>query len=448
MSTLRINTSLVDVIQKTFLQISAKPGLYLPSLKYADRLEMFGDVVDSVDPRVTELSSSKITLAFSAGSNWTLSLAGKGISPVGSIQDLVTAVQEGVAKGEFDSLTLKQGKTTLLTVDFSPTGYTLKTGTDTLTVIGSLPDSMDDIYAVVGLLDQIDSLDEMTASQREQLAEALSDYGITGITLSNATRDVFSFSLSDNSLSLKLMGYTLEIDGVFPTNFGQMLNVGWELLAQSGEDPDLSVIDGLELEGLKLTAPTGKTLLSVTGPIDNSDLGHIDRVLVDGKRSPVETMIMFDPMAQGDGENELIMGTWGRDVMSGNGGRDHLMGYKGNDILSGGVGSDTVVGGLGNDRLNGGTQGDTLEGGAGRDTLTGGGGSDRFVFKNGSGRDTVTDYRDGSDKIVIGWSRADSFDDLSISDTTAGARISDGKNIVILHDVEASALDFRDFIFV
>lgn len=447
MSTLRINTSLVDVIQKTVAQIGAKPGLYLPSLKYADRLDLFGDVIDAVTPRVTQLSSTKITLAFSAESNWTLSLAGKGISPVGNIQTLIEAIQDGVAKGEFDSLTLKQGKTTLMNIDFSPTGYTLKTGTDTLRITGSLPDSMDDIYAIAAVVGQIGDLEDMTPSQREQLADALSDYGITGLSLTNATREVFSFSLTEDTLALKLFGYTLQFDGVFPTNFGEMLTVGWDLLAQLGEDPDLSSIAGLALDGMKLTAPDGTTLMNLTGPLDTSDPGHIDRFVVDGVRSPVGTILMFDPTAEGDRDNELIMGTWGRDGLSGNGGRDHLIGYKGNDMLSGGTGADTLVGSQGNDSLYGGSQNDRLEGGVGRDVLTGGKGADHFVFGNGSGRDTITDYRDGTDKIVIGWSRADSFADLTITDTSLGARITDGKNIVILHDVAASVLDAGDFIF-
>ena len=43
-----------------------------------------------------------------------------------------------------------------------------------------------------------------------------------------------------------------------------------------------------------------------------------------------------------------------------------------------------------------------LNGGAGNDVLSGGAGADLFLFERGTGRDVVTDFQPGTDKIVIG----------------------------------------------
>ena len=60
-----------------------------------------------------------------------------------------------------------------------------------------------------------------------------------------------------------------------------------------------------------------------------------------------------------------------------------IYGYGGNDTLSGGAGNDTLYGGVGTD---------TLAGGTGKDT---------FVYANGDGKDTITDYTAGQDTLKI-----------------------------------------------
>jgi Ca2+-binding RTX toxin-like protein len=74
------------------------------------------------------------------------------------------------------------------------------------------------------------------------------------------------------------------------------------------------------------------------------------------------------------------------DLLIGNEGANILTGQGGNDTLLGSGGVDILIGGAGNDRL---------DGGKGVDTLTGDAGNDRFVFSNGYGADTITDFADG-----------------------------------------------------
>ena len=61
---------------------------------------------------------------------------------------------------------------------------------------------------------------------------------------------------------------------------------------------------------------------------------------------------------------------------------------------------NSILGGTGNDKLYGQNGDDTLWGGAGNDTLTGGDGADTFIYSGG--KDVITDYVSGEDKISLG----------------------------------------------
>ncbi len=128
-------------------------------------------------------------------------------------------------------------------------------------------------------------------------------------------------------------------------------------------------------------------------------------------------------LLQGNGGHDTLEGGGGRDTLEGGGGRDSLNGGGGRDLLEGGGGRDSLQGGGGRDLLDGGDGKDTLEGGNGRDdiiggrgsdTLTGDGGNDRFIFDRGNGRDTITDFQQNRDKIVVEGG-ADGFDELVFS---------------------------------
>lgn len=76
---------------------------------------------------------------------------------------------------------------------------------------------------------------------------------------------------------------------------------------------------------------------------------------------------------------------------------------SGKDSFIGGFRGEAVSAGAGADVLKGGAGDDTLIGGAGADTLTGGEGADTFRFVSRSeGRDTITDFKHGTDTISIG----------------------------------------------
>jgi Ca2+-binding RTX toxin-like protein len=94
---------------------------------------------------------------------------------------------------------------------------------------------------------------------------------------------------------------------------------------------------------------------------------------------------------------------------------DVLFGSRGADTVYGNAGIDILLGGAGDDRLVGGSGNDELWGGAGRDVMTGGSGRDVFGFLSAAemnasaGRDRITDFQPGLDRIDLSRLDADSI---------------------------------------
>ncbi len=86
----------------------------------------------------------------------------------------------------------------------------------------------------------------------------------------------------------------------------------------------------------------------------------------------------------GSNAGEFARGLDGNDILSGRGGNDELNGENGNDVVDGGSGDDKVWGGIGSD------------------TLTGGTGEDEFSWSfSNTGKDTVTDFKLGEDRLFF-----------------------------------------------
>jgi len=165
---------------------------------------------------------------------------------------------------------------------------------------------------------------------------------------------------------------------------------------------------------------------------------------------------------------ENVGGSAGDDIITGSALENDLRGLDGGDRLKGLGGDDTLSGGNGDDRLDGGSNSDVLDGGEGKDTLLGGGGADTILdgsgndtitggagkdtyFWSGLGKDRVTDFTDGQEKIFLsGIAGVDDFTDLVITTTADGwVRISygDGTNTLILTGVTSGQITSSDFIF-
>ncbi len=157
----------------------------------------------------------------------------------------------------------------------------------------------------------------------------------------------------------------------------------------------------------------------------------------------------------GGKDNDVVKGDAGADIVSGNFGSDNLSGGAENDALYGNQDDDTLDGGTGNDSLNGGQQNDILTGGdgddwlagdLGNDSLTGGAGSDKFVLTPTGGSDTVTDFEDGVDSLVLAGGLT--FEQLSIAAVEGGTAISlasTGELLATLNGVQSNLIGVEDF---
>ena len=145
--------------------------------------------------------------------------------------------------------------------------------------------------------------------------------------------------------------------------------------------------------------------------------------------------------------NDLLKGGFGDDSLTGGAGRDRLFGGDGDDFLTGDAGRDRLFGGNGNDLLNGGEGNDLLQGGKGNDFLSGGAGADRFILAAGQGRETIQDFEDNLDKLVLGTGLT--LENINILSTGSDTIITNNNNIVLalLENTQASEIDAEDFIF-
>ena len=130
---------------------------------------------------------------------------------------------------------------------------------------------------------------------------------------------------------------------------------------------------------------------------------------------------------------ENVDGGAGNDIITGNSSANTLNGGNGNDILYGYLGNDRLVGGAGSDRLTG---------GVGNDTLTGGNGNDIFQINSGAGRDVITDYEKGNDRIKL--LAGITENDLTFSYVGGHTRIKDdeGDLLAIVQDTIAADITF------
>ena len=127
----------------------------------------------------------------------------------------------------------------------------------------------------------------------------------------------------------------------------------------------------------------------------------------------------------GGGGRDVLFGGKQHDEISGGNGRDRLVGGGGNDDLYGGNNNDKLIGKGGSDALFGGNDDDWLDGGGGRDVMTGGDGRDTFVFRKG--HDTITDFEDNTDLILV---RAKLVGDADLSDIIETAQVQAGDTML------------------
>jgi Tol biopolymer transport system component len=194
----------------------------------------------------------------------------------------------------------------------------------------------------------------------------------------------------------------------------------------SGVDTIRIAAGGATLTGLGFAEDTRDNLviqfngqqITVTDQFDDSTVGALQFA---GGASYAGYDLGGDLYSVSDDSGFTRNGTSGNDILSGDGNANSISGGDGKDLLFGNGGNDTLSGGSGND---------LLVGGAGDDLMTGGPGADTFVFAAGSGKDTVTDFIPGQDKISLDYH---AFDAASFSSwLTSHATSKNGGHDVLI----------------
>ncbi|CAN7437112.1 calcium-binding protein [Rhizobium sp. LjRoot254] len=125
-------------------------------------------------------------------------------------------------------------------------------------------------------------------------------------------------------------------------------------------------------------------------------------------------------------------------------GIEHLVLTGGkNASLTGNGGANTLTGNGGNNRIEGGLE---------ADILTGGGGRDLFLYAMLDGGDTITDFKQGQDRIRIeGFTLYDSFGDLDFEKSGKDVRISfideNVTDFILVENQKIGDFDSGDFLF-
>ena len=138
------------------------------------------------------------------------------------------------------------------------------------------------------------------------------------------------------------------------------------------------------------------------------------------------------PITGTENADNPLDGTMERELISGLGGDDLIRGGDGNDTLLGGAGDDTLIGGRDDD------------------SMTGGDGEDQFWFTsaNQGGEDTIEDFTDGADMIVMSKALDVSYDNLTIEADGANTTVEWSNGMITLEGVDRADIDSNDFIFL
>lgn len=253
------------------------------------------------------------------------------------------------------------------------------------------------------------------------------------------------------------------------TAFNTALAVALDQFEQAAPDKNIILTDLFSpIENLSQN-PSAFGFTNITDPLKDTPNGNANEfffwdevhpttrghsVFAEAFRSAIVAGITDNLTRSGSAADDRLVTFAGRDTLNGRNGNDYLEANGSQDILLGGTGNDLLLGGGGSDRLTG---------GKGRDQLTGGAGGDRFIYTGaGEGRDTITDFEIGRDRIDLSeifdrrrFDRPDRFEAyVRLGQTTQGAivRVDTNGNsrggfetVALLSNVNASDLSAVNF---
>jgi hypothetical protein len=199
---------------------------------------------------------------------------------------------------------------------------------------------------------------------------------------------------------------------------------------------------------MRLTGTSAVTM-HAGGMIEMLRFGNGDDSLSVAASTESNNTFMFNG---GDGTDDISFASFTTDIEISLSVSFEVFGGNNNYFII--TGFENLVTGSGDDDVNGNSVENVLDGGAGNDTLTGGAANDTFIYADGYGDDTVTDFQvGGSDDIDLrGLSGIDSFADLGtgghMTQHGAATWITNGNgDVLILENVTATDLTAGHFVF-
>ncbi|MYM00280.1 family 16 glycosylhydrolase [Novosphingobium sp. FGD1] len=213
-------------------------------------------------------------------------------------------------------------------------------------------------------------------------------------------------TLAANVENLRLVG-TANINGTGNAEANRIIgNEGANVLTGLGGNDYLDGAGGLDTlvggtgDDTYIVGQTGERVIEQANQGNDTVMSSVSFTLP----ANVEVLRLTDVAKNGAG-NTLANKIYGND------GANKLFGWAGNDLLDGGLGNDVLNGGVGDDKL------------------TGGAGADTFVFGAGYGKDTVSDFQHGVDKLVLVGAKSSA---VSISHTATSTVVSIGVDKITL----------------
>ena len=245
------------------------------------------------------------------------------------------------------------------------------------------------------------------------------------------------------SVRLNAEGVFFPADQIWDSRASRFANVT-ELATFEWRDRDFIIAGGNDL-GLSLieVLPTGR-LFDHTSIAQNTDwnIGSLASLAAQVVGDEVQ---IFASGSLGEGVAQLSID------LSRTGGA--TLGTDSADVLTGGWMDDVILGGDGDDTLIGRAGDDVLIDGAGSDVLTGENGADVFVFDGDGTKDKIADFAKGEDRIHLGgWGNLYAWSALSISETSYGAKIVWGDELLEIFTKNSRPIDVEswgadDFLF-
>ena len=265
-----------------------------------------------------------------------------------------------------------------------------------------------------------------------------------------------SYSADGNSIVFSSYAEYIDSNGVASENFGVFVYKIDQPVIQPGEvikggtgidtatyETSLAAVT-VDLRHAHGTANTGDALKDTYISIENFRLtAHDDSFF--GANAPGAKNSAF---GLGGADTFTSGGLGTTNIFDGGDGADTFYGSAGKTVANGGNGNDMFYGGAGAEKFSGGAGSDILAGGRGNDILSGGSEADTFVFdRHDTGRDTVTDFELGSDKLQFA---GVTLKDLSFHVSGGDIRIDIAHSAasLIIQDVTDIATLKYDLLFV